>query len=90
MSANSVIFSTTEVLLVERVTFYDELKVDADKAAVGIKLALRKLIASKKEVPALATGKKEAGIFKLSAKELKAKKPVVKKRPRLRSQLPKK
>ena len=54
-------------------------KVDADKAAVRVKLALRKLIASKKVVAAAAAGKKGAGSFKLPAKEPKAKKPKAKK-----------
>merc|ERR1712203_1353648 len=38
---------------------------DADKAAVRVKLALRKLVAAKKVVPAAAAGKKGAGSFKL-------------------------
>merc|ERR1712203_220059 len=44
-------------------------KVEADKAAVRVKLALRKMVAAKKG----------AGSFKLPAKEPKAKKPVAKK-----------
>merc|ERR1712158_227510 len=48
---------------------------DADKAAVRVKLALRKLVAAKKVVPAAAAGKKGAGSFKLPAKEPAAKKP---------------
>merc|ERR1711971_407664 len=52
--------------------------VDADKAAVRVKLALRKLVAAKKVVPA-AAGKKGAGSFKLPAKEPAAKKPKAKK-----------
>merc|ERR1712083_861156 len=46
---------------------------DADKAAVRVKLALRKLVA------AAAAGKKGAGSFKLPAKEPAAKKPKAKK-----------
>merc|ERR1712088_562597 len=57
---------------------------DADKAAVRVKLALRKLVAAKKVVAAAAAGKKGAGSFKLPAKEpaakkQKAKKPAAKK-----------
>merc|ERR1712001_689044 len=52
---------------------------DADKAAVRVKLALRKLIAAKKVVPAAAAGKKGAGSFKLPAKEPAAKKPKAEK-----------
>merc|ERR1711981_120048 len=51
---------------------------DADKAGVRVKLALRKLVAAKKVVPA-AAGKKGAGSFKLPAKEPAAKKPKAKK-----------
>merc|ERR1712228_331047 len=50
-------------------------KVDAAKAGVRVKLALRKLVAGKKVVAAAAAGKKGAGSFKLPAKEPKAKKP---------------
>ena len=46
-------------------------KVDAAKAGVRVKLALRKLFAGKKVVAAAAAGKKGAGSFKLPAKELK-------------------
>ena len=49
-------------------------KVDADKAAVRVRLALRKLIASNKVVAAAADGKKGAGLFKLAAAERKEKK----------------
>merc|ERR1711867_32547 len=42
-------------------------KVDADKAAVRVKLALRKMIASRKVVAAAAAGKKGAGSYKLAA-----------------------
>merc|ERR1712072_1662019 len=49
-------------------------KVDAAKAGVRVKLALRKLVAGKKVVAAAAAGKKGAGSFKLPAKEPKAKK----------------
>merc|ERR1712083_869886 len=52
---------------------------DADKAAVRVKLALRKLVAAKKVVPAAAAGKKGAGSFKLPVKEPAAKKPKAKK-----------
>merc|ERR1712054_554463 len=48
-------------------------KVDAGKAAVRVRLALKKMIAAKK-VAAAAAGKKGAGSFKLPAKEPKAKK----------------
>ena len=54
-------------------------KVEADKAAVRVKLALRKMVAAKKVVAAAAAGKKGAGSFKLPAKEPKAKKPAAKK-----------
>merc|ERR1712244_161664 len=50
-------------------------KVDAAKAGVRVKLALRKMVAAKKIVAAAAAGKKGAGSFKLPAKEPKAKKP---------------
>merc|ERR1711997_1234767 len=49
-------------------------KVDATKAAVRVKLALRKMVVAKKVVAAAAAGKKGAGSFKLPAKEPKAKK----------------
>merc|ERR1712055_1205750 len=48
-------------------------KVDAAKAGVRVKLALRKMIASKKIVAAAAAGRKGAGSYKLPAKEPKAK-----------------
>merc|ERR1712080_780331 len=59
-------------------------KVDAAKAAVRVRLALKKMLAAKKLVAAAASGKKGAGSFKLPAKEpkakkLKAKKPKAKK-----------
>merc|ERR1712002_1423818 len=54
-------------------------KVDATKAAVRVRLALKKMIAAKKVVAAAAAGKKGAGSFKLPAKEPKAKKPKAKK-----------
>merc|ERR1711874_930331 len=55
-------------------------KVDATKAAVRVKLALRKMVVAKKVVAAAAAGKKGAGSFKLPAKEPKAaKKPAAKK-----------
>merc|ERR1711909_178585 len=50
-------------------------KVDAAKAAVRVRLALKKMIAAKKVVASAAAGKKGAGSFKLPAKEPKAKKP---------------
>merc|ERR1712156_1284252 len=50
-------------------------KVDAAKAAVRVRLALKKMIAAKKVVAAAAAGKKGAGSFKLPVKEPKAKKP---------------
>merc|ERR1712061_14246 len=50
-------------------------KVDAAKAASRVRLALKKMIASKALVAAAAAGKKGAGSFKLPAKEPKAKKP---------------
>merc|ERR1712212_297062 len=40
-------------------------KVDAAKASVRVRLALKKLIAAKKVVAAAAAGKKGAGSFKL-------------------------
>merc|ERR1712080_103623 len=49
-------------------------KVDAAKAGVRVKLALRKMIASKAVVAAAAAGRKGAGCYKLPAKEPKAKK----------------
>merc|ERR1712128_211935 len=49
-------------------------KVDAAKAAVRVRLALKKMIVAKKVVAAAAAGKKGAGSFKLAAKEPKAKK----------------
>merc|ERR1711881_235613 len=54
-------------------------KVDAAKAGVRVKLALKKMVAAKKIVAAAAAGKKGAGSFKLPAKEPKAKKPKAKK-----------
>merc|ERR1712080_658626 len=57
-------------------------KVDAAKAGVRVKLALRKMIASKAIVAAAAAGRKGAGSYKLPAKEPKAaaaKKPKAKK-----------
>merc|ERR1711894_229573 len=51
-------------------------KVDAAKAGVRVKLALRKMVAAKKIVAAAAAGKKGAGSFKPAAK--KAKKPAKK------------
>merc|ERR1711992_38438 len=54
-------------------------KVDAAKAAVRVRLALKKLVESKALVAAAAAGKKGAGSFRLAAKEPKAKKPKAKK-----------
>merc|ERR1712112_679676 len=54
-------------------------KVDAAKAAVRVRLALKKMVAAKKLVSAAAAGKKGAGSFKLPAKEPQAKKPKAKK-----------
>merc|ERR1711881_834615 len=56
-------------------------KVDAAKAAVRVRLALKKMVAAKKLVSAAAAGKKGAGSFKLPAKEPKAKKPKAAKKP---------
>merc|ERR1711881_330808 len=56
-------------------------KVDATKAAVRVKLALRKMVVAKKVVAAAAAGKKGAGSFKLPVKEQKAKKPKAAKKP---------
>merc|ERR1711881_658336 len=52
-------------------------KVDAAKAAVRVRLSLKKMLAAKKLVSAAA--KKGAGSYKLAAKEPKAKKPKAKK-----------
>ena len=54
-------------------------KVDAAKAAVRVRLALKKMIESKKVVAAAAAGKKGAGSFKLPAAEKKPKAEKVKK-----------
>merc|ERR1711875_200290 len=54
-------------------------KVDAAKAAVRVRLALKKMVAAKKLVSAAAAGKKGAGSFKLPSKKPKAKKPKAKK-----------
>merc|ERR1712210_259770 len=54
-------------------------KVDAAKAGVRVKLALRKMVA----------GKKGAGSFKLPAKEPKAKKPAAKKAKKPKAAKPK-
>ena len=54
-------------------------KVDAAKAAVQVRKALKKMLDAKKLVPAAAAGKTGAGCFKLPAKEPKAKKPAAKK-----------
>ena len=54
-------------------------KVDAAKAAVLVRRALKKMVDAKKLVAAAAAGKKGAGCFKLPAKEPKAKKPAAKK-----------
>merc|ERR1711934_690648 len=57
-------------------------KVDAAKAAVRVRLALKKMLAAKKLVPAAAAGRKGAGSFKLPAKEPKAKKAKKAKKPK--------
>merc|ERR1712233_69240 len=55
-------------------------KVDAAKAPVHVRLALKKMLADKKVVAAAAAGKKGAGSFKLAPAEKKAvKKPKAKK-----------
>merc|ERR1712130_581624 len=55
-------------------------KVDAAKAPVRVRLALKKMLAAKKVVSAAAAGKKGAGSFKLAPAEKKAvKKPKAKK-----------
>merc|ERR1711862_1041198 len=64
-------------------------KVDAAKAGVRVKLALRKMVAAKKIVAAAAAGKKGAGSFKLPAKEPKAKKPKAKKSKKPKAAKPK-
>merc|ERR1712218_769665 len=64
-------------------------KVDATKAAVRVKLALRKMVVAKKVVAAAAAGKKGAGSFKLPAKEPKAKKPKAKKAKKPKAAKPK-
>merc|ERR1711887_456425 len=64
-------------------------KVDAAKAGVRVKLALRKMVAAKKVVAAAAAGKKGAGSFKLPAKEPKAKKPAAKKAKKPKAAKPK-
>merc|ERR1712177_187716 len=65
-------------------------KVDAAKAAVRVRLALKKMVAAKKLVSAAAAGKKGAGSFKLPAKEPKAKKPKAKKPKAKKPKAPKK
>merc|ERR1711974_591333 len=64
-------------------------KVDAAKAAVRVRIALKKMIAAKKVVAAAAAGKKGAGSFKLPAKEPKAKKPKAKKAKKPKAAKPK-
>ena len=51
-------------------------KVDADKAAVRVRIALKKMIEAKKVVAAAAAGKKGAGSYKLAPAEKKPKKVV--------------
>merc|ERR1711955_166511 len=63
-------------------------KVDAAKAGVRVKLALKKMVAAKKIVAAAAAGKKGAGSFKLPAKEPKAKNPRLKRQRSLRLKRP--
>merc|ERR1712119_255547 len=65
-------------------------KVDAAKAAVRVRLALKKLIAAKKVVAAAAAGKKGAGSFKLPAKEPKVKKAKKPKKPKAKKPAAKK
>merc|ERR1712243_250901 len=50
-------------------------KVDAAKAAVRVRLSLKKMLAAKKLVSAAAAGKQGAGSLKLPAKEPTVKKP---------------
>merc|ERR1712055_1282673 len=57
-------------------------KVDAAKAAVRVRIALKKMIAAKKVVAAAAAGKKGAGSFKLPAKAPKVKKAKKPKKPK--------
>merc|ERR1712202_71935 len=57
-------------------------KVDATKAAVRVRIALKKMIAAKKVVAAAAAGKKGAGSFKLPAKAPKVKKAKKPKKPK--------
>merc|ERR1712002_407381 len=64
-------------------------KVDAAKAAVRVRLALKKMLSAKKLVAAAAAGKKGAGCFKLPAKEPKAKKPKAKKAKKPKAKKPK-
>merc|ERR1712112_408961 len=64
-------------------------KVDAAKAAVRVRLALKKMLAAKKLVAAAAAGKKGAGCFKRPAKEPKAKKPKAKKAKKPKAKKPK-
>merc|ERR1712243_378360 len=64
-------------------------KVDAAKAAVRVRLALKKMVAAKKLVAAAAAGKKGAGSFKLPPKEPKAKKPKAKKAKKPKAKKPK-
>ena len=54
-------------------------KVDADKAAVRVRTALKKMIESKTVVAAAVAGKKGAGSFKLAAVEKKVVKPKAEK-----------
>merc|ERR1712061_436640 len=56
-------------------------KVDAAKAAIRVRIALKKMIAAKKVVAA-AAGKKGAGSFKLPAKAPKVKKEKKPKKPK--------
>ena len=51
-------------------------KVDAEKAAVRVRMALKKMLESKKVLAAAVAGKKGAGSFKLAPVEKKAKKVV--------------
>merc|ERR1712066_864864 len=57
-------------------------RVDAAKAAVRVRIALKKMIAAKKVVAAAAAGKKGAGSFKLPAKAPRVKKAKKPKKPK--------
>merc|ERR1712183_175335 len=65
-------------------------KVDAAKAAGRVRLALKKLVASKAIVAAAAAGKKGAGSFKLAEKPKAAKPVKATKKPAKKAAKPKK